>query len=280
MPRKGRGESRTSRGGMLNTADRDARPGAPAWCDCARPIGRLRNVIAAALLVCGFCTPAAAGEWGSFTGKVVAQFLDDGREMKLVENFAYRDPWGYLWNAPAGSIINGASIPKIAWPLVGGPFEGKYRDASVIHDVACDRRSESWERTHEAFYTAMLASGVGGIKAKTMYAAVYFFGPRWQHSYQLSAVPSAEAASRIAAAKAGNIGRNRVDAQARNYRLLSDEGGPLASIPGFGEAREVVDIELTLVPLPPTLSEADFARLKEEIESKDLSLQEIRNYRP
>ncbi len=58
--------------------------------------------------------------------------------MKLLYNFTYEDPNGLLWNAPGGSIVDGASIPRIAWKVVGTPFYGKYRDASVIHDVACE----------------------------------------------------------------------------------------------------------------------------------------------
>jgi hypothetical protein len=75
--------------------------------------------------------------------------------------------------------VDGASIPKFAWSIIGGPFEGKYRDASVIHDVACVARSAPWEYVHLVFYYAMLASGVDKTTAKIMYAAVYHFGPRW-----------------------------------------------------------------------------------------------------
>lgn len=54
-----------------------------------------------------------------------------------------------------------------------------YRDASVIHDVACVARTRPWREVHETFYFAMRASGVGEVQAKVMYAAVYHFGPRW-----------------------------------------------------------------------------------------------------
>jgi hypothetical protein len=63
--------------------------------------------------------------------------------------------------------------------MLGGPFDGKYRNASVIHDWFCDRRSAPWERVHRVFYEAMLASGVEPYKAKLMYLAVYYQGPRW-----------------------------------------------------------------------------------------------------
>ena len=70
-----------------------------------------------------------------------------------------------------------------------GAFEGKYRQASVLHDVACDRKIEPWEQVHEMFYWAMLASGVSSLKAKIMYAAVYHKGPRWPFGVVISNLP-------------------------------------------------------------------------------------------
>lgn len=135
-----------------------------------------------------FVTPAAlATEFGRYEGSVIAQFKDDGLTMELLKDFYYTDPTGHRWHAPAGSIIDGASIPKPAWSFIGGPFEGQYRNASVIHDVACVKKSRPWKATHRAFYTGMLASGVSPTKAKVMYAAVYHFGPRWPDTIELHA---------------------------------------------------------------------------------------------
>ena len=118
--------------------------------------------------------------FGWYVGRVVASWNGDGRNMTLTERFAYFDPEGNEWDAPAGSVVDGASIPRIAWSAIGGPFEGLYRDASVIHDVACDRRTAlSSDEVHRAFYWAMRASNVQPIQAKVMYAAVYHFGPQW-----------------------------------------------------------------------------------------------------
>jgi hypothetical protein len=117
--------------------------------------------------------------FGRFVGDVIAKWDEPGRTMTLVEDFAYVGPDGLTWHAPKGSQVDGASIPRIAWTVVGGPFEGLYRKASVIHDVACATKARSWRAVHRAFYTAMLAAGVGDTRAKIMYAAVYHFGPRW-----------------------------------------------------------------------------------------------------
>jgi hypothetical protein len=42
-----------------------------------------------------------SGDWGRFDGRVVTEWLDDGRDMQLVEPFAYVDAFGTHWQAPA-----------------------------------------------------------------------------------------------------------------------------------------------------------------------------------
>jgi len=120
----------------------------------------------------------ASQNFGKFEGDVVTKWLSD-RDMQLVQDFAYIDPVLVRWDAPKGSVINGASIPQPLWSIIGGPFEGGYRNASVVHDVACDEKKRPWEDAHYMFYTACRLGGVGAIKAKIMYAGVYIFGPRW-----------------------------------------------------------------------------------------------------
>ena len=123
--------------------------------------------------------------FGKYSGSVKTEWLDDGRQMKLLNNLVYEDPNGLKWKAPKGSIVDGASIPTIAWTLVGSPFSGKYRDASVIHDIACINKKRTWEVVHLAFYYAMRASNVSDLKAKIMYAAVHHFGPRWSNKKKI-----------------------------------------------------------------------------------------------
>lgn len=116
---------------------------------------------------------------GHYVGTVQAEWLPDGRGMRLIAPLTFVDPLGSNWLAPSGSVVDGASIPRFAWSITGGPFEGKYRDASVIHDVACAEKKRPWPKVHQVFYDAMVASGVDGTAAKVMYAAVFHFGPRW-----------------------------------------------------------------------------------------------------
>lgn len=142
--------------------------------------------IAAAGLLAGCATveqpvPPSAGErWGSYSGlPVEARWEEDGRRMTLLKELRYTDPAAVVWSAPAGARVDGASIPRPLWSLAGGPFEGKYRNASVLHDVAYQEKTRPWQEVDRMFYHAMRASGVNEAKAKTFYYAVYRFAPHW-----------------------------------------------------------------------------------------------------
>lgn len=109
----------------------------------------------------------------------LTEWLDDGRSMQLKRPFGYVSINDREWNVPTDTIVDGASIPRILWSLIGGPFEGPYRNASIVHDHFCDIRTQPWPDVHRMFYDAMLCSGVPKVKARIMFYAVYRFGPRW-----------------------------------------------------------------------------------------------------
>ncbi|MBA3273256.1 MAG: DUF1353 domain-containing protein [Chthoniobacterales bacterium] len=101
--------------------------------------------------------------------------------MVLLNELRYTDPYGEVWIAPAGSRVNGASIPRAFWSMIGGPFEGKYRNASVLHDVAYEQQTRPWQEVDRMFYNAMRCSGVGAVTAKTMYYTLLRHGRHWKH---------------------------------------------------------------------------------------------------
>ena len=142
--------------------------------------------------------------WGRFEGRVVTEWLDDGRDMRLVEPFVYVDVAGTHWPAPAESVVNGASIPQAFWSVIGGPFVGRFRNASVVHDVACVERTRNWREVHRMFYEACRCADAPLLKSKIMYYAVYHFGPRWQPAGrgfrdETPPQPTAEQAAAVAA---------------------------------------------------------------------------------
>lgn len=122
---------------------------------------------------------------GTFKGTVKAEWLtpknptDTFRDMKLLDTFGFVDSKGQHWDVPSGYVTNGASIPWGLWNIIGGPYDGPYRDAAVIHDYYCEKKLRTWEDTHSMYYQAALARGTSDSVASTMYAALRFGGPRW-----------------------------------------------------------------------------------------------------
>jgi hypothetical protein len=145
-------------------------------------------IIAALLSSCVFGRSKSAPQehvqrtntWGYYSGPIDTRWDADGRTMTLLNELRYTDPQGVVWIAPAGSEIDGASIPRALWSFMGGPFEGKYRNASVLHDVAYDQKNHPPTEVDRMFYNAMRCSGVGAVEAKTMYYALLRFGRHWK----------------------------------------------------------------------------------------------------
>lgn len=133
-----------------------------------------------------FATSATAAEdeyFGEFLDTLRGIFLTDAKprpKFKLESEFRFKDPNGLLWVTPASKEVDGASIPQTFWSFIGGPFEGEYINASVIHDHYCDVKSRTAHDTHRAFYYGMRAAKVSDWKAKFMYWAVATFGPDWK----------------------------------------------------------------------------------------------------
>lgn len=210
---------------------------------------------------------------GRFIGEIVTKWLENGREMELTKPFVYVDPDGLRWEAPKGSVVDGASIPQFGWSVVGGPYEGEYRKASVIHDVACREKTRPWESVHGAFYNAMLAANVPPLRAKVMYAAVYYLGPRWPLVRTISDVPVHRLRDRIDFEKEQFSGDFNVD-------IRGGTGG-LTSIPEPGTSSgDKVDLVLTWTPEESPLRIDKFSALKHKIETEDLTLKDIRRYVP
>lgn len=144
-------------------------------------------VVAAAGAGIYFWKGAGGTEYGNFSGSPLVELGPDGRSITLKAPFAFVDRDERTWDVPEGYTADGASIPRFFWTLVGAPLEGRYRDASIIHDYYCEKFDEPWpdaykrhwKNVHRAFYYGMRARGVDEVKAKMMYGAVYHFGPRW-----------------------------------------------------------------------------------------------------
>lgn len=118
-------------------------------------------------------------EFGYFIGTPKTIWAKNDQYMILLEDFSYIDPDEKTWTAKYGTVIDGASIPRIFWTVVGSPYTGKYRTGAIVHDAYCMSRSETWRDTHRMFYNACRSSGTTESFAKLLYWTVYQFGPRW-----------------------------------------------------------------------------------------------------
>ena len=133
-----------------------------------------------AILILGLSTlpTYADNHHGHFEGELLVQFLENETNVVVKSPIKYVDPAGVDWAVPIDFKTDGASVPRFAW-IAFPPFSGLYIRAAVVHDYYCVARDRPWREVHRVFYDAMLAAGVDGAAAKTMYAAVYAFGPRW-----------------------------------------------------------------------------------------------------
>lgn len=119
-----------------------------------------------------------SANFGKFSGKAIVEFLPDGRNVRIESGLSYTDPDGTVWDVPAGTETDGASVPAVFW-FMYPPFTGSYRYAAFVHDFYCQTKSRSWQATHLMFYYASRAAGVSERDAEIMYAAVYWMGPHW-----------------------------------------------------------------------------------------------------
>lgn len=145
-----------------------------------------------ALVILAFANAAVQGQpskYGKFPERPLTEWLDDGRRMVLLRDFVFVEPDGTKWVAKAAHkppkdgdlVIDGASIPPVFWSVIGGPYEGLYRNASIVHDAGCVRPyTHRWQDVHRMLYRASLAGGTRELTAKLIFAAVWHFGPRWQ----------------------------------------------------------------------------------------------------
>lgn len=112
---------------------------------------------------------------GIFSGNPKTEWLSergDDRDMRVIEPFWYVDPAGRRWDAPAGTIINGASIPRTLWSSLGSPYTGDYRRAALVHDAAVGREGVLRGEADNMFHAACLSGGCSRLQAKLLYAGV------------------------------------------------------------------------------------------------------------
>lgn len=113
---------------------------------------------------------------------------------ELAEDFSYINTYAGRergFQAKAGLITDGASIPKWAQRFIGKPHEKAFSRAAVIHDhyVLKENAVLDYFLTQRVFRDILIDSGVDKARANAMFLAVLAFAPKWSIFY--SAEPEA-----------------------------------------------------------------------------------------
>jgi hypothetical protein len=98
---------------------------------------------------------------------------------ETASSFGYIDRRNIHWDVPAGFVTDGASIPFVLQPLLGGSWDERYIRAAVLHDFYIRRLAADPESVHRLFFHALLASGTAYDRSWIMYRAVKRYGPQW-----------------------------------------------------------------------------------------------------
>ncbi len=175
-----------------------------------------------------------------FSGNPATEWLTEAgpdRRMKLLADFWYDDPDGRRWLAPRDATVDGASIPAPLWSIVGSPYTGDYRRASIVHDLACDDPAVDRREADRMFYRACLAGGCPVDEAQLLYAGVRIGA--WLPRVRLWSMDAAEPSLRR-----GAVGTPLLDESIRaTFREIAHDLG-VRSVPDFNALEAVVDQHL------------------------------------
>jgi hypothetical protein len=163
----------------------------------ARVPGSIRTTASPFIALVPGPAAAVATDHGHFSGDPKTLWLTEvgqDRNMRLLERFVFTDPDNKEWVAPLDAIIDGASIPRALWTIVGSPYTGDYRRASIVHDVACANAggdAAARRKADRMIYHACIAGGCSVEQATVIYLGVRIGAlasttPQWTASLAVS----------------------------------------------------------------------------------------------
>lgn len=98
-----------------------------------------------------------------------------GREVALLlQNLVWIRADGTTVVIPAGFVCDGATVPRVVWSLVGGPFDGPYLPGAILHDFLLSVRTPGqpvWG-IHKEFYNGMRANNTSWLISNLFYRSV------------------------------------------------------------------------------------------------------------
>ena len=104
--------------------------------------------------------------------------LDNGRDWLSHREIKFVRNSGEVLYCPAGTVTDGASIPRFLWRVIGPPMSGKWRRGAVIHDWEYRRKGPKRPRSDcdDILSEIMEFDGVGDIDHWTIMRGVRMFG--------------------------------------------------------------------------------------------------------
>jgi hypothetical protein len=114
----------------------------------------------------------------SFSGPIRTEWLSDGELMQVLETVVYTDPNGREWELLAGTVIDGASIPRFFWSTIGAPYNGRYRIAAAFHDQAYQTLGVNKDQADLMLRDLSFELGCPHWLAETIYTAVRLGGDK------------------------------------------------------------------------------------------------------
>lgn len=106
--------------------------------------------------------------------------LDDGR-IRLTQalTVAVWDAFmiAFTLTVPADFVSDGASIPKILWPIIGAPIGNKHLPAAIVHDFLCESACDYEQRLigDAVFFELLKRCGVAYWRRAAMYCGVRIY---------------------------------------------------------------------------------------------------------
>lgn len=105
---------------------------------------------------------------------------DSNTEYEIETELRYTDDSGHLWTIRPGDRFDGASIPRVLWPIIGSPMRGDYVVASAFHDIYLGRKTRDSKDVHKLFCEMLHYSGVPLAKRNAMCLGVKVGGPKFE----------------------------------------------------------------------------------------------------
>jgi hypothetical protein len=100
-----------------------------------------------------------------------------GKKINL-KTFTFIDPFYGTVSVPAGFIFDGASIPRVAWSILGvTPYDPKIFKAAIIHDWLYSNNVVSKKNADSIFSNVMVHQKlIKPLQVRLIHTAVKIFG--------------------------------------------------------------------------------------------------------